>query len=79
MQWQFSGDIAAKVRQPVLVIEGAAGRNEGLLSQQVTELTLKLLPHSEVLLVQGSNHMLPLQDPEALGTAIKHFIDRNSN
>ena len=79
MQWQFSAEIAAKVRQPVLVIEGAAGRNEGSLSQQVTELTVKLLPHAKVLLVQGSNHMLPLQDPEALGTAIKDFMDCNSN
>lgn len=79
MQWQFSGENAAEVHQPILVIEGAAGRNEGPLSQQVTELTVKLLPQSEVLLVQGSNHMLPLQDPEALGTAIKEFIDRNSN
>jgi pimeloyl-ACP methyl ester carboxylesterase len=79
MQWQFSQENAAKVHQPVLVIEGAAGRDEGPLSQQVTELTLKLLPQSEVLLVQGSNHLLPLQDPEALGTAIKEFLARNSN
>lgn len=78
MQWQFSDEKAATVRQPVLVIEGAAGRDEGPLSQQVTELTAKLLPQSEVLLIQGSNHMLPLQDPEALGTAIKKFLDRNS-
>lgn len=47
MQWQFSAENATKVRQPVLVVEGAAGRDEGPLSQQVKEPTVKLLPQSE--------------------------------
>lgn len=63
MQWQFGEEDARKVNCPVLLVEGAAGRHEGLLSQQGTELAIKLFPRSEVALVDGCNHMLPLQSP----------------
>jgi pimeloyl-ACP methyl ester carboxylesterase len=76
MQWQF-GSTAAVIRQPVLVLEGGDGRKAGLLSQQVTEVTTTLLPQAEVALIEGTNHMLPLQDPDALGEALARFVRRH--
>lgn len=75
MQWQFGSAEAARVRQPVLIVEGATGREHGPLSQQITELACSLLAQAEVTLIAGANHMLPLQDPNALGQAIRAFTN----
>jgi pimeloyl-ACP methyl ester carboxylesterase len=77
MQWQFGPAEAARVRQPVLIVEGGDGRKLGLLSQQVTELAATLLPQAEIALIEGVNHMLPLQDPDALGKAVANFARRH--
>ena len=77
MQWHFGPLDAARVRQPVLIKEGAEGRKQGVFGKQVTELTLKLLPHAEVALIEGVNHMLPLQNPDAVGQVIADFAHRH--
>jgi hypothetical protein len=61
----------------VLVVEGGEGRTLGRLSQQVTERTATLLPQAEVTLIEGTNHMLPLQDPDALHRALASFVRRH--
>jgi pimeloyl-ACP methyl ester carboxylesterase len=76
MEWQFESNVA-EIRQPVLVVEGEDGRHAGLLSQQVTEVTTTLLPQAEVVLIPRSNHMLPLQEPDALGEALGSFARRH--
>jgi pimeloyl-ACP methyl ester carboxylesterase len=78
MQWQFGTADAAHVRRPILVVEGAEGRRLSRLSQQVTESALKLFPEAEVSLVENTSHMLPLQDPGALGRIIADFARRHS-
>jgi pimeloyl-ACP methyl ester carboxylesterase len=75
MQWQFES--VGAISQPVLVVEGGEGRTLGLLSQQVTERTVTLLPQAEVTLIEGTNHMLPLQDPDGLGQALASFVRRH--
>jgi len=76
LQWQL-GSAASAIRQPVLVLEGGDGRKGGLLSQQITEATTTLLPQAEVALIANTNHMLPLQDPDALGEALGSFVRRH--
>jgi pimeloyl-ACP methyl ester carboxylesterase len=76
MQWQLAPDDASRIRQPVLILEGAEGRKQGPFSEQVTELALRLLPHAEVALIEGTNHMMPLQNPDAVGNAIASFVRR---
>ena len=61
----------------MLILEGGDGRKVGLLSQQVTEVSTTLLPRAEVALIANTNHMLPLQDPDALGEAIASFVRRH--
>jgi len=77
LQWQFGPDDAARVRQPVLIVEGAAGRQEGPLSQQVTEAAVRLFPRAEVALIEAANHLVPLQEPEALGQVLAAFARRH--
>ena len=38
MQWGFGVAEAARIRQPVLIVEGGESRKHGPLSKQVTEL-----------------------------------------
>jgi pimeloyl-ACP methyl ester carboxylesterase len=76
LEWQF-GSTETSIRSPVLVLEGGDGRKVGLLSRQVTEATSKLLPQAEVALIADTNHMLPLQDPDALGIAVARFVRRH--
>ena len=51
-----------RILQPVLIVEGGEGRKHGLLSQQVTELAMTLLPQAEFAMIEGVNHLMPLQD-----------------
>ena len=78
MQWQFGPADAARVTSPVLVIEGAEGRRTGALSQQVTEAAAKLFPRAEIALIENTNHMLPLQDPDGLGRVVADFARRHA-
>ena len=61
----------------MLVLEGGDSRKVGLLSQQITEAATTLFPQAEVALIASTNHMLPLQDPDALGEALGSFVRRH--
>jgi pimeloyl-ACP methyl ester carboxylesterase len=67
---------ARRINQPVLVVEGADSALLGPLSQQITALTHKLLPHAEIATVPDTNHMMPLQDPDAIARLIHGFVTR---
>lgn len=69
---------AARIRCPVLVAEGADSQAEGALAPQITALATRLLPHAEVVRVPGTNHLMPLQDPEAVARVIHGFVFRHS-
>ena len=64
---QFGEAEAGRIQQPTLVAEGSDSARLGPLSQQITALARKLLPHAEIATVEGTNHMMPLQDPDAVG------------
>jgi pimeloyl-ACP methyl ester carboxylesterase len=78
MQWRFGAAEAARIRQPVLIVEGGEGRKNGLLSQQVTELAMTLLPQAEFAMIEGVNHLMPLQNPDAVGLVIAGYARRHS-
>ena len=74
----FDAADAGRVRCPVLVAEGADSQTEGPLAAQITARATQLLPHAEVVRVEGTNHMMPLQDPEALARIVRGFVSRHS-
>jgi pimeloyl-ACP methyl ester carboxylesterase len=76
---QFSEAEASRVQQPILVAEGEESARLGPLSGQITALARKLLPHAEIATVAGTNHMMPLQDPDGVGHLIQTFVTRHSS
>ncbi len=79
LESQFGSAEAARIRHPVLCIEGGAQPPHLMsMSRQISERTVELLPQAEVIIIPGANHALPLQDPEAAAKAIASFIDARS-
>ena len=79
LESQFGSAEAARIRHPVLCIEGGAQPPHlTSMSRQISERTVELLPQAEVIIIPGANHALPLQDPEAAAKAIASFIDARS-
>jgi pimeloyl-ACP methyl ester carboxylesterase len=75
---QFGEAEARRVRQPILIAEGADSARLGPLSHEITALARKLLPGAEIATVEGTNHMMPLQDPDAVGSLIQTFVARRA-
>ena len=76
-EWQFGAAEAGRVRQPTLIIEGGESYRLGPMNRQVIERAAALLPHAEVAAIAGVNHLMPLQDPEALAHVIASFVRRH--
>lgn len=74
LESRFGPAEAGGVRQPVLIVEGGESARLGPLSRQITERATTLLPHAEVVTIEGVNHMMPLQDPDAVGRVIAGFV-----
>jgi pimeloyl-ACP methyl ester carboxylesterase len=79
LESQFGEAEARRIHQPILVAEGAESARLGPLSQEITALARKLLPHAEIAIVEGTNHMMPLQDPDAVGHLIQMFVARHAS
>ena len=74
----FDAADAARIRCPILVAEGGDSAASGPLAGQITERATQLLPHAEVVLVAGTNHMMPLQDAESVAQMIHRFVSHHS-
>jgi len=75
LESSFNREQAAGISQPVLCVEGGAQPPHlRLMSRQVTERTVQLLPQTQVSIIPGVNHALPLQDPEAVAQVIGAFV-----
>lgn len=75
-QWQFTPEDVSRVRQPVLIVEGAAGRQEGPMSQQVTGQRWACFS-AQRSVHRGGQSSVPLQEPEALGHVLAAFARRH--
>jgi pimeloyl-ACP methyl ester carboxylesterase len=74
----FSPAQAARIRCPILLAEGEDSAVSGPWSQQITTLATTLLPHAAVMRVAGTNHMMPLQDPDSVARLIQDFVSQQS-
>jgi pimeloyl-ACP methyl ester carboxylesterase len=74
----FSPADAARITCRVLVAEGEDGTLDGPLSQQITAVAKTLLPHAAVRRLAGTNHMMPLQDPDSVARMIQDFVSKQS-
>jgi pimeloyl-ACP methyl ester carboxylesterase len=77
LESRFGAAEAARIRQPVLIVEGGESARLGPLSGQITALATTLLSRADVLTIPGVNHQMPLQDPDAVGRVIADFARRH--
>jgi len=67
----------AKIRQPVLCLEGGAQPPHlQVMSHQVSERAVQLMPQTQIVVIPDANHALPLQNPNAIAETIMSFIRR---
>lgn len=72
---RFGAADGAKIRQPVLCLEGGAQPSRlRVMSHQVSERAVELMPQTQIVVVPDANHALPLQNPEAIAEAIASFM-----
>lgn len=74
---RFGPADGAKIRQPVLCLEGGAQPPHlQVMSHQVSERAVQLMPQTEIVVIPDANHALPLQNPAAIAETIASFIRR---
>src|ERR1700716_3313548 len=71
--WQFGPAMAAHVQPPVLLLVGGVSRP---VCHEGHERLLEWAPVVQGLVVPGANHLLPLQQPHALGETLAGFFAR---
>ena len=69
--WSFDDDVASRVLQPALVVQGA---NSPPAVHQAMNQIADWLPSAAIETIPESDHMLPLRHPAALATTIAQFI-----
>jgi len=76
MEARFDPTDTARIKQPVLCLEGGAQPTPTIaqMSRQISERTVELLPQTQVVVIPSVNHALPLQDPEAVAHSIGSFL-----
>lgn len=74
-EWTFDGQAAARIRTPVLLVQGGAGHP--VVHRLVARLAA-LLPDAGVATIDGDDHLLPLRSPAALGRLVAGFASTRS-
>ncbi|MQA79690.1 MAG: alpha/beta fold hydrolase [Streptosporangiales bacterium] len=75
-QWEFDAATAARVRTPVLLVQGGASPPP---THRLVARLAALLPDVGVVTFDDDNHLLPLQSPAALARLVAdHTRARNS-
>jgi pimeloyl-ACP methyl ester carboxylesterase len=69
--WKFDAHVAKQVSQPVLCVRG--GRSLPLYEESV-QLLRSWLPQTETHVVPDVNHLLMMQDAEAVGVGMAEFL-----
>jgi pimeloyl-ACP methyl ester carboxylesterase len=76
LESQFGPAEAGRIVQPTLIAEGEHSARLGPLSAQITAQASRLLPHAVTAIIPGANHLMPLQEPEAVARLIQTFVTR---
>jgi pimeloyl-ACP methyl ester carboxylesterase len=68
---------AARICQPILLVEGEESWRLGPLSGQISSRSAQLFPTARFAMVDNANHMMPVQAPDAVTRLISHFIQQH--
>jgi pimeloyl-ACP methyl ester carboxylesterase len=72
--WQFDPSSAAEIRQPVLLVQGAA--SPPVVHRLITHLAAQL-PDAEINTLDRQDHLLPLRTPSAFAAVTTDFTQRH--
>jgi pimeloyl-ACP methyl ester carboxylesterase len=74
--WSFGEQDARRIRQPALAVLGGRSPEVSPVWEERQELLLRWLPNAEPFVLDGATHMLHLQNPRDMVTAIDAFVSR---
>lgn len=74
IQWTFTAEHAAAIRQPVLSVLGS---QTGQLWVEIAQFLRVNLPHSQERTIDGVGHLLHIQEPEPVAQAMTEFLARH--
>lgn len=69
-EWTLDRDRAVHIGQPVLLVNGAGSRRN---FHDMVDLLAGVLPNAKVATLPGVGHLMPLEDPDAVGRLIADF------
>jgi pimeloyl-ACP methyl ester carboxylesterase len=72
--WSFDADKAKRISQPVLFLLGS---ESGPLFERPKDLFASLVPQTQVVVLQGLDHMLQVRDPALVARTIAGFLARH--
>ena len=72
--WSFGPDDAARVRQPVLAVLGGGSAAVSPVFEQRHRLLLDWLPDARPFVLPGATHLLHVDDPAGMATALARFL-----
>ena len=72
--WRFDQQVAARITQPVLLVEG--GASPPPVHRLIARLA-RLLPNPEIATIDDEDHLLPLRSPDPLAQLIVDFNRRH--
>jgi pimeloyl-ACP methyl ester carboxylesterase len=71
--WRFERPEAARVRQPAILFLGEHSTRVNAIREPIHKTLLSWLPNGEGHAVKGASHLLPLQEPAQIATALTEF------
>ncbi|SHN47022.1 alpha/beta fold hydrolase [Cryptosporangium aurantiacum] len=74
--WVFGPDEASRIAQPTLVVLGARSHDVSPVFGERHELLLAWLPRAEPFVLPDATHLLHVQNPAAMATALADFLAR---
>ncbi|MGH9010020.1 MAG: alpha/beta fold hydrolase, partial [Acidimicrobiia bacterium] len=72
--WSFDAAAAARIRGPVLYVQGA---DTPAVYVEALDLLHQWLPQMETAVIPDATHLLLMQQPEAVAEALRGFFDRH--
>lgn len=71
--WRFAQAEAARVRQPAILFLGENSTRVNPIREPIHRTLLSWLPNAEGHTLEGASHLLPLQEPAQIATALTAF------
>jgi pimeloyl-ACP methyl ester carboxylesterase len=77
LEWHFGAAEAARIKTPMLVVEGGQTPNASVMLPHSVAKLAELVPHAETTLLAAASHLMPLEDPGGVAGLIAAFAQRH--